>query len=241
MSRGRVIVIRLTSGLPAPCTTLSVRRGCAPLKPRPAAVAVGSQPTTVTGEVTFAVAPLWAVNVPLIVGAAPEQRSPAFRSPRGPPLTASWKLDSGTSGRPLSVFWIVGVSATDALSVNVSGPPSASASPGSPPFGTVAKTGPLSGAGRSGERTLASPTCESAGQAPVASWSLEQRTVSAARFTPTVAGSVTVAELVAASPGCWVMVVESGGWAFRLVRPGAPRDAAMCGANGRLAQSVGVK
>src|SRR5262249_10789721 len=93
------------AGPPLAFSTTRLSRGRLPRKPLPLTVAMGGQPTTVTGAVTVAVAPLCAPNTPAAVRCGPVQRFwLAVSRPCGPPSITSVNVDSGTSGRPVKRF-----------------------------------------------------------------------------------------------------------------------------------------
>src|SRR3954465_11144135 len=102
---GSLIDTLRRAGPPGALNTTTLKRGRLPRKPWPLALALGGQPTTVTGAVTVALVPLWAPNVPVTVRCAPVQRFwLAVRMPCGPPSITSVNVDSGTSGSPLKTF-----------------------------------------------------------------------------------------------------------------------------------------
>src|SRR3954454_10514279 len=94
------------------------------------------------------------------------------------------------------------------------------------------RTGPFSGVLSSGVMTVASPTFDWDGQ--LSDWyALTGQTLPRApTLGPSGVMSVTFADLVAASPGSWSMIVVSGGWERFAVCPGAPTIAVSFGLNG---------
>src|SRR6185312_10082461 len=123
-----------SAGPPGARRTTRLSRGRLRRKPLPVMVAVGGQPTTVTGAAIVAPAPLWAPNTPVAVRFGPVQRFwLAVSRPCGPPSITSVNVDSGTSGRPLKTFCTRPPTiAALPTSVNGSVPPNFTATPGRP-------------------------------------------------------------------------------------------------------------
>jgi hypothetical protein len=102
------------------------------------------------------------------------------------------------------------------------------------------KTSPVSGAASSGVPAVTVPTLELTGHARAAALSAGQARLSWDRSGPRIGGSVTVADDWPACSAPWVMIVVTGGLAWRAVKPRAPTAPAMCGSNASAPQSVGV-
>src|SRR3954452_15332561 len=90
---GSLIETLRSAAPPGALDTTTLSRGRLPRKRLAEAVALGGQPSTVTGAVTAATAPLWPVKLPRAVRVGPVQRfCPAVRMPCGPPSMASVKV-----------------------------------------------------------------------------------------------------------------------------------------------------
>src|SRR6185503_19201396 len=116
-------------------------------------------------------------------------------------------------------------------------------SPGSPVGLSVLNamyTGPLTGAGCSGESMIAVPTRELSGQLLASACGRGQARCAPARFGPSASGRITSARFRAAASGSNFSVVVTGGKPPAFVSPGAPIEPSAVAVKGSESQPVGV-